>query len=266
MTPDQRAFLDGLRAFLPDESAEARFRRVVQDRWDEIVVRVEGRAAQALAQLPTKAHQVLRMLEDTPSLLGPLSQVRDERSHTRLLAWALSLPGQLGDDLRRTWLKAVGGPVLDKQRWTVRAERPVAEGRVDVEILIPGRWRCYVEAKVDAGEGFQQLARYRASLRAASSPLQDGDALVFLTLHAQEWPSDETVQDDHVIPLRWHDLLAAWLPLASGDGPDALYLRCWLMSVADLADLRATGPFATWPLSSRLRVLRLLTPTTEAAP
>jgi hypothetical protein len=254
----QRAFVDGLLARAsaarpPDHDAHVRFRSRIIDRWDEIVLRVEGKLAATLRGLPHTTHRCLRALEDSRSLLGPLGRAEDEVTHTRALAWALSRNGTLGTTLRATFARLVAAEV-PADGWRVRAESGVGPGcRVDVNVHLPGVWRCFIEAKILAGERPSQLADYRRQLDARRGP-EEVTTLVFLTLEADQPHSGVPFE-----PLTWRTLAATWLPLVLGPEPDAAWLRGWLAGIiTDLYHAADDGPFPTWDTGTRIRALDLL--------
>ncbi len=263
--PDVRVFVDGLLRALREhsdansasalpETTDDPARRVealVIERWDDLVERVERQVSLALGALTEAQGQAQALLEESPSLLAPLGQGRDERSHSELLAWALRRPGDLGRELRERFLVAIDAsqPV---EGWHVTAESSVGPGcRVDVDIEVPGEWRCFVEVKVDAPERKAQLADYRRHLDASCGDAVDGD-LVFLTVEGRA-SVDAAV--DHR-PASFRDLMWAWLPLANRREPDALYLRLWLASMG--RDLYGIDSRAGSGLAGRLSLLDVL--------
>jgi hypothetical protein len=258
MDPAQRAFVDGLLARAapprpPGPDAHALFRARIIDRWDEIVLRVEGKLASTLRHLPSTAHRCLRALEDSRSLLSPLGWAEDEVTHTRALAWALNRRGALGTALRAAFARLVSAE-LPLGNWSVRAESSVGPGcRVDVDLHLAGVWRCFIEAKVNAGERPSQLADYRRQLDARRGP-GEATTLVFLTVEPSPPHHDVAFE-----ALTWRALAAAWLPLVLGPEPDAAWLRGWLTGiVTDLYEAAGDGPFATWDTGTRIRALDLL--------
>lgn len=254
----RRKFVDSFvalaRSELPTEDPATEFQRVVIDGWQALVWRVQGAVATCFAELDEDEHRIIRALEDSPSLLAPIDRERDEVTHSRLLAWALSRPGKLGRSLRQSFLRLLD-VAQPADGWVVRTESTIGpECRVDIDILVPGLWRCLVEVKVDAPERDSQLDDYRLHLDGACQDQGiDGD-LSFVTLDGREGDADA----DHT-PLSFRALLRSWLPLALGSGADELYLRLWLASIADaLYGIGQPGPVASWSFSKRVGVLRLL--------
>jgi hypothetical protein len=258
MNPTHRAFLDGLlaRAAPPPTDPHRLFRERIIDRWDDIVVRVEGRLAMELRTLPDDVHRCLRALEDTRSLLGPLGIADHEPTHTRILAHALRLDTPLGATLKRCFARLVGANPPEK-RWHVRAESTVGPRcRVDVDVHVPGAWRCFIEAKVRADERASQLDDYAKCLAASARP-DEAATLVFLTVDRQ-LPRPAL----RLVRLTWGELAAAWLPLVLGTEPDAGWIRAWLTGiVTDVYEAADDGPFATWDTATRVRALDLFRPT-----
>jgi hypothetical protein len=257
LTPEQRAFVGQLLSIAPARAPQGDpgevFERVIIQGWKQLTHRVQGAVAADLAELDEDQHYTLRVLEDSPSLLGPLGLAADERAHCKLLEYALGLSGPLGDQLRQAFLLRIGAEQRPSD-WTVSPERVVAQGcRVDLELRIPGRWCCWIEAKVNAVEREDQLADYRRHLDEVGEAEQIEVALVFLTIDGRPGQAE-----GQALPLRYLDLVQAWAPLVRGPGAEAIYLRLWLRSLAELSGLTATGPSARWPLAQRANALKLL--------
>lgn len=262
LAPEQRAFVDRLLRMAPVRAPEGEpgevFDRVIRQGWEQLTQRVQGAVTAALAELDENQHDTLHVLEDSPSLLGPLGLADDERTHCKLLERALSLRGPLGDRLRQAFLLRIGGGPRPAD-WKVSAERVVAQGcRVDLELRIPGRWCCWIEAKVFAPEREDQLADYRHHLDAVGEAEQIAVTLVFLTIEGRPGQAE-----GRAVPLRYWDLVQAWAPLVCGPEPEALYLRLWLRSLAEFYGLSATGPAARWPVAQRAKAVKLLTERTR---
>lgn len=257
MTPSQREFLDGFLAIAqgqpgPDATAAQTFQRRIMARWPELVQQVHDGVAERFDALGPRARRALALLEQHPSLLRPLGQERRETSHAAMVAWTLQQPAP---EIRQAFLRCTGADApLDD--WQVRTEQVIGPGcRVDIAIHVPGRWRCYIECKLDAEERPKQLRDYRALLDEAASAGQEAASLVFLTINGRD--SDEA--DVPHVAVSFSDLLVAWLPLAAHPAPEALLFRMWLVTVADtLYRAWEEGPVSGWSLQTRLRLLPLL--------
>jgi hypothetical protein len=220
---------------------------------------VDAAVTQRLREVPPSLHDALDVLAVSPSLLAPMDRVRDEVTHTRLLAWLLGLTGETGQAARKAWLARFGvNAPLD--HWHVRAEAPVPvlgkHGRIDVCIEVPGRWLFYVEAKIDAPESDRQLSRYHEHLTEAAKKAGIGHTLVFLTIDGRR--SEENVPHD---PLSFTDLARDWLPLIGRGGADATYLAAWVTTiVCDLTGAIPEGSVETWSAVQKLDALTFLRP------
>lgn len=262
LTPDQRAFVDTFVALageqLPQGDPREVFGRVIIQGWSALTFRVQGAVTADLAALDEHQHHTLRVLEDSPSLLGPLGLVGDEHTHCRLLEAALRQAGPLGDRLRAAFLERIG--VMQRPSgWTVARERTVAHGcRVDLELRLAGQWCCWIEAKVNAPERDDQLSDYRRYLDEVAETERIDVTLVFLTVDGRSGQEEGRAQ-----PLRFLDLVQAWAPLVRGPEPEAVYLRLWLRSLAELYGLRATGTSARWSVAQRAHALKLLAERTQ---
>ncbi len=273
MTPEQRAFLDGLVArirSLPSVDATGSTAERAYDLdtvrthliapWRSIVDRLTDSVDAQLAALSSDEHARLRVLQESPSLLAPLGLARDEVTHSRLLAWFLAQKDDVGETCRRSWLGLVGlDATLPTDGWRVSRERDLGgHGRLDVHVEIPGAALVYVEVKIDAPERKNQLADYRAHLQAHRGDHPHAK-LVFLTPRGHEGTSG--VAD---VRLGFDTVVARWLPHAVGSHPTAVYLRAWLSALARDV-LRQTGaPGADWSLNHRNGALRLLRPPGDA--
>jgi hypothetical protein len=256
LNSSQRVFVDRFMSmaaeYVPQGEPAEEFDRLIIQGWGQLTQRVKGAVAAALEELDEDQRHTLRVLEESPSLLEPLGLTYDEHTHCRLLERALSLNGPLGDRLREAFLHRIGA-AQPPSGWTVSRERPVAQGcRVDLELRIAGQWRCWIEAKVNAPEREDQLRDYRRHLDDVGEAEQVEVALVFLTIDGTPGQAEGRAK-----PLRYLDLVQAWAPLVRGTEPEALYLRLWLRSLAELSGLTATGPAHGWPLAQRIRALQL---------
>ena len=243
----------------PESPAALAFEREVMPAWPAITRRVDAAVTQRLREVPQSLHDAVGILAASPSLLAPMGRVRDEVTHTRLLAWLLGLPGGVGQDARRAWLNRLGVEApLD--HWHVRAEAPVPalgkNGRIDVRIEVPGRWLFYVEGKIDAPESPGQLSRYHAHLTASPKTAGVGFTLVFLTVDGRA--SEENVPH---FPLAFTDLARDWLPLLGSGGPDLTYLAAWVATIlCDLTGTLPEGSVEGWSAVQKLDALTFLSP------
>jgi len=266
MKAEQRQFVEGLMELLAkrtpaisDGRAEVAFREHVMSKWDQLVWRLAGVAAWEARQMDAGQLAQLRVLEDHPSLLHPLGKTHDELAHTTILAWLLADSSPLGVAAREALVRLIGVDVpLDD--WRVTPERVLSNGRrVDLEIDVPGKWLCYIEAKVDAEEGTNQLPDYAASLSVTGAGRDHPPTLVYLTVEGRKGRSGAQ-------PITFRDLLIAWLPIAASfTGDRATYLSCWLVTLAeDLYEVSMPGPFHTWPFATQRRSLDLMRDIKEA--
>ena len=251
-----------------DAAALARFRAEVMrdDKGATFWRGLKDLAERRAAALDGERRRRLAVLGVEPDLFGPLDYTRAETCFTRVVAWALS-PARLLE------AEPVGGlgtaPLLALLAWLrARAEIPTwsdAElvtitavpelhleeaGRLDVALMLPGL-ALGIEAKVDATEGEDQLARYRSALA------QSGDPVVMMFLTKDR---DEPETDKDAIPISFRDLLRLWLPVAAaGESGQHLYFCRYLKSVANLYNYVSTGSFQRWGVVTQLRALDLLT-------
>jgi hypothetical protein len=258
-TETQRTFIDAFlrlaAEILPSAPPEDAFANVVISRWRELTWRVRGAVDERIGGLSAEQHAVIRMLEVTPSLLMPLGRSRSETSHSAMFGWALRLTTPLGLKLRGAWANLLNKPDVPLDGWSVRNEVILdRESRLDVDIVVPGFWRCMVEMKVDAGEGKDQLPRYRRHLDDYARAEEVDADLVFLTLEEQA-----AMHSAAPVRVLLQQVLKLWLPLVGGPEPEALVLRMWLAGVArDLCEIAGTGPAATWSFGRRVAMLDFL--------
>lgn len=133
------------------------------------------------------------------SLFGTLDFGRLETAHTRALAWLLDPKREHGFGL--TLVRAILDHLGDKRNFSVNrvmSEHPIQGGRIDV--LAEGTWTSdgrgwvlLIEAKIDAGEGQDQLRRYENWLQ--SYAVAPDRFRIFLTPNgdAPEFPEDDWV-------------------------------------------------------------------------
>ncbi len=233
------------------------FRRLFIERPDEFRRRMRDANNRTRSALSPRERVALGALDALPDLLGPQEDLHHEPTHSRLIAFFMnpSQSPEVGLSLLRAFLKLVGCTEAlldpaDLRSASVTPESLVEKGRVDIRIATPGLL-AYVEVKVHASEGPDQLSRYRSDLEnkhGTRTPL-----LVYLTLSDAEAPSSE-LACEHVT---LGDLLRVWLPFAAdGIGPPG-YLARYLKSVALLLGAGGHGAWDRWTFSEQRKALRL---------
>jgi PD-(D/E)XK nuclease superfamily len=207
----------------------------------------QGLLRRYLAQLPADDPLLCPV-----SLFGTMDYGRLETAHTRALAWLLGdqehgFGSRLLEALLRLLLE--GREIRLTHVGTVESEHPVpcgptsgGPGRVDV--LAEGRWeesgeevtwRLVIEAKIDAGEGDEQLSRYDDWIEGCSPETEV--LRVFLTPDGRE---PETGSAEWA-PLSFLSLASLFRRVSSGlqDRPGYHFLRYYLAGVLqDVCGLR----------------------------
>ena len=231
----------------------ATFQTVIIENWDNIRWRLLGTTTDRMQGLAEPQRAILRILEEAPSLLGPLDDSRTETTHTRLIGWFVSREDAAGRYCRRSLMAYLGIGEPDRAR--VQTEVLVAAGcRVDVVVETP-KSVAYIEAKVDAVERSAQLDDYDVVLRSVAAKQGLDPVLAFLTLDEND-PSTSAAPHIH---LTFRDLLRLWLPGTLLRGATGVYLGCYLATVArNLCRLSGAGPFERWSLQNKHRTLKLL--------
>lgn len=245
-------------AVLATDSALDGFRRLVMARPQRLRFRLLGANVDRLRSLPPSEREALRVLEIEPDLLSPMGRHRSETVYASVLAHHLDpaeAPG-IAPAFLRVFLRSIG---CDEALFTddlddveVRTERFVAGGRVDISIET-SRLTVFVELKVEAAEGHDQLGRYRKALARQISEGGREGRLVYLTLRDAVLPSVPV--DAH---LTWDDILTMGLPLASTTGGAGSYFGRFLKSVAILVERADRGTFADWSFYIQRRALDLI--------
>jgi hypothetical protein len=143
------------------------------------------------------------------NLVELLDLVRDENRHSNVLAWLLNgdvyhATHSQGDRGFRVFLKELGLPV-DYADGGYRVEREVqgAESRVDIEVGAPERFIIYIEVKIGAGEGKDQLEREWRDLERKANRYNVADNHIhafYLT------PGGENPSDRHFRPISWEQM------------------------------------------------------------
>lgn len=235
---------------------------------DHMRWRLLGEMSHRRSQLDRAHRSYLRVLELEPDLLGPMDHLRFETLHTRLFASLMNRERfpLFADDLLLAFLGLVAGMYEDLDETvtyaTVKRARVVPErtvpphGRVDLSIRLP-RLLAFVEMKVDAQEGGQQLPRYRKALRSLTHDTRRDALLIYLTPENTKKPS---VPPDAWLTYR--DVLRAWLPTAAAGSTDEhRYLQRYLVSLArDLCQpaVAGHGDFEDWTIAERRNALEFL--------
>jgi PD-(D/E)XK nuclease superfamily len=234
------------------------FRRLVMERPDDLRRRLLGANVQRLRGLPRQQRLALRALEVWPDLLSPLEELRYEPSHSRLLGYFLD-PRRcpyLAGPLLRAFLELAEcpGETLEPDNLRnalVTVEAVVPSGRIDIRIETP-LLLVFVEVKIDAGEGIDQLPRYRVALdRQAQSRAA---VLVFLTLPEADEPARSVVCKH----LTFEEVLTSWLAFAGVDSELSGFLARYLKSVALVLSRAGHGTFEQWSFADQRRALDLV--------
>lgn len=234
------------------------FRRIVMARPNDIRNRLLGSNVQLLKELPGYQRRALRALEVWPDLLSPIGELRYEPSHSRLLAYFMGggrVP-ELAGDLLREFLELAGCTAdftdpVELVGATVTPEAFVRTGRVDIRIETK-RLVTFVEVKVDAGEGPDQLPRYRKALDAHGTGRER--LLVYLTLPGAA-PPPRNVECVHV---DFAQLLRAWLPHATTDCEQGGLLSRYLKSVALVLGVAGAESYERWTSTEQRSALEIV--------
>lgn len=241
-----------------NDVALALFRRLVMANPDALRHRLLGFNAARRRRLTRRSRLAIDSLSVEPDLLGPINELRYEPAHTQILAHLMDphRSPALAGSLLAAFLSLAGVPPESQPEASsdvqVSAEcwLPGA-GRVDLRIEVP-RALLFVEIKVDAEEGLDQLKRYYSALEATRG-IRSGH-LVFLTLPDGE-PAKSTVPHEHVDFLT---LLRVWLPHAAPTGQEAGYLARYLKSVAVVCGICGQGQFEDWGFSRQNQALSVV--------
>lgn len=231
------------------------FRDLIMKRPDDLRRKLLGANVQRRRALGAEQRQALEILNVTPDLLSPLNELRYEPSHSRLVSRFLSEKHEptLGPKLLRAFLRLVGlAPgETDALNAEVDCELWVSTGRIDISVSLQ-KHLIFVEMKVDAEEGEEQLARYNAALTASRGTRES--LLVYLTRADAEKP---TTKADHV-HVTLSDLLRIWIPFAGpGDG-SAQYLARYLKSIALVEGYASAGSFDDWSMTQQASAIELV--------
>lgn len=148
----------------------------------------------AAQELLVKAGEILREEQEKDkntarrfNVFNALGVERAELAHSRFLKSLLDPNGihAQKDLFLRTFLRDVlreEAEELDLERSEVGTEVSIDKGRLDIRVILPDKQIIIIENKVDAGEGEEQLKRYRSCLQ-KELPAKSGrpHQLVFLT-------------------------------------------------------------------------------------
>ena len=242
------------------EAGVEAFRRVLRPNAQDILWRVAGATLDRRRLLSAASREVLRVLEVEPDLLGPLGDARTELAHSSALAFFLdpARSGGVGGACLSSFVELVvraGEQDADEELPDLTDARVTSErvlgrwGRVDVSIDGP-RALIFVEVKVDAGEGPQQLSRYAKAMTELAGERES--LLVFLTDNV-----GQTGQGDGHRHVTFSDVLAVWLPIAAKTrSPEATYLAMYLKTIArHLRGIAGPGAFDQWDLHTQRAAL-----------
>ena len=221
-----------------------------------------GRSARRRKELPPQRRRQLHVLGSELDIMGPLGRLRRETLHTQALAWVLTPKRRFFDQLPANALRqrlsglleARGELPLDltAELVTVDSEVSIPSGRVDL-VLRTTVEEIFIELKVDAPEGKDQLGRYQNDLdaRCQSSGLRG--VLVFVPVDADSEPSI----DVPICSLRGvlRDLLDISV---RSDSPEHLYLRAYVKSLGMVCGVATAGDFDSWSFSARAAALDFL--------
>jgi hypothetical protein len=245
------------------EAGVEAFRRVLGPRAQDILWRVAGATLDRRRQLSPASRDALRVMEVEPDLLGPLGDARTEVAHSSALAFFLdpTRSGGVGGACLASFVELVarvGGADAEEELPDLTDARVTSErvlgrwGRVDVSIDGPNAL-IFVEVKVDAGEGPEQLSRYAKAMAELAGERES--LLVFLTDDVGQAGNGDGHR--HVT---FSDVLAAWLPIAATTrSPEATYLAMYLKTIArHLRHVAGRGAFDQWDLHTQRAALEFI--------
>jgi hypothetical protein len=241
----------------PSDADLELFRDRVMARPDDLRRKLLGANVQRRRSLASDQRRALDMLDATPDLLGPLGELRYEPAHSRLVARFLGMAAEpiLAPQLLHAFLTFVGAPQTavdeDARSAVVESERWLPTGRIDISIALP-KHLVFVEMKIDAEEGADQLVRYGKALTAAKG---SRDVLLVYLTRPEAEKSNSGVSHVHVT---LDQLLLAWLPFAGPGTGSEEYLARYLKSVALLVGCAGTGRFDDWSITQQAAALELV--------
>jgi hypothetical protein len=231
------------------------FRRLFMERPDDFRRRMYGANAQRLREMSPAQRDWMRILEVAPDLLAPLSLLHYEPAHSRLISFLLDpRRNEIGVALLKSFLALSHCPenvvqVEDLQDAKVTPEAQVTEGRIDIKVET-SKLLAYVEVKVHAQEGPDQLMRYRKALNRHSDRVTH---LVYLTLPDAPGPTRSIACEQ----VDFRELLRVWLPFA-GAGSGGAYLARYLKSLARILGCVGQGSWNDWTFAEQRSALQFV--------
>jgi hypothetical protein len=194
-------------------------------------------------------------LRSPVGLFGPLDLGLRETAHTRALAWLMD-PNRIdhgfGDTLLRAFLREIFDLSVDPQLFQVIVESETVSGenRDRLDICMCGMWRLsdrkpeswlvIVEAKIDAGEGKDQCARYEKQSREKIARSRR-HALVFLSPDGRPSATGSKRRWKRFTFTKLMAIFRAQLPTLNGT-VGFEYLRLYMTGVLkDICDLNCGG-------------------------
>ena len=220
----------------PDSPAANDFRRLVMARPEDIRRRMLGANVQRRRRLATLQRNALDALSVAPDLLSPLSELRYEPSHSRLIAWFMDLNRADSGALNRCRAFWFVRCRLKHLRGGGQARTGNQGGRVDVCVSAPDLLVSRDQARCPE-EG--QLKKYRAALTAQAKGR--ATAPVFCRL----WGADtELERPDTVLDAPTCGCMAVSIAVQRRDDYSSCYLKSWRWSSASLKN-RIPLSFAT---------------------
>lgn len=192
--------------------------RLVEDSKEIIALRHERLQANSLSLIESAKPRIATIEKERHTtasyfnVFSALGVVRKEVIQSRFLAYLLS-PKEHHDQCCKfldALLQKLNIQMSNMDRARVVAERTGAEhGRMDI-VIDCKPWLIVIEIKIDAGEGAEQLHRYRTWLDQQPGYDKDKKRLIFLTPTGHE---SITGTEGAYQPLSYSDIADAFLPL-----------------------------------------------------
>lgn len=217
---------------------------------DGIRRKLLGANALRLKELGIGRRTTAAVLDVRPDLLSPLGELRYEPAHSKLIGYFVdaSWSNGLGSACRDSLLRLIN---VKDEVVEVVSEHAVRSGRIDICISMKNTL-VFIEVKLDADEGPEQLKRYRDVLE--QQRLGRKGVLVYLSLLG----GTESLSCEPNHRLTFGTLLQAWLPLAVGNTPEHGYLARYLKSVALLVGVAEPGDFYSWSFATQRNCISML--------